>query len=273
VLAARRAGIPAIDQAVIDPTDEARLTREVAEAVNLGFAGKVCIHPRQVPAVHAGFRPALDEIERAHRIVAAHDTSVHAGQGVSMVDGTMIDRPTLHRALAVLAHAEGDPPAVHLRADRRGLARQRPTCPVAGRYFDQLTVGEVIHHAVTRTITEADNTLFSCVTMNPQPLHLDEAYSAATKFGTRIVNSMFTLSVVVGLSVYELTLGTVVANLGFSSVETPHPVFPATPSASRPKSARRARRDRDPPPGSWSSSTAATTSTKLSSSGAAVTHF
>jgi acyl dehydratase len=97
--------------------------------------------------------------------------------------------------------------------------------PHSGRWFEELDEGLVVQHAVTRTITEADNTFFSALTMNPQPLHLDAAFAAETEFGERLVNSLFTLGVLVGLTVYELTLGTTVANLGFSRVEFPGPVF------------------------------------------------
>ena len=79
---------------------------------------------------------------------------------------------------------------------------------------------------MTRTVTEADNTLFSVLTMNAQPLHLDEAFAATTEFGTRLVNSLFTLSLLIGLSVFETTLGTTVANLGFEEIAFPAPVFP-----------------------------------------------
>lgn len=97
--------------------------------------------------------------------------------------------------------------------------------PVSGRWFEDLHEGLVVRHAVTRTITEADNTLFSVMTMNPQPLHLDADFSAHTEFGERLVNSLFTLGLLVGLTVYELTLGTTVANLGFDKVEFPRPVL------------------------------------------------
>jgi acyl dehydratase len=97
--------------------------------------------------------------------------------------------------------------------------------PVTGRWFEDLTEGLVVRHAVTRTITEADNTLFSAITMNPQPLHLDAAFAAETEFGERLVNSMLTLALLVGLTVYELTLGTTIANLAFERVEFPRPVF------------------------------------------------
>jgi acyl dehydratase len=101
-----------------------------------------------------------------------------------------------------------------------------PDRPVMGRWFEDLVPGSVIEHAVTRTITEADNTLFSVLTMNAQPLHLDESFAATTEFGTRLVNSLFTLSLLIGLSVFETTLGTTVANLGFDEIAFPAPVFP-----------------------------------------------
>jgi len=97
---------------------------------------------------------------------------------------------------------------------------------MSGLWFEELTPGLVIEHAITRTVTETDNTLFSVMTMNPQPLHLDEAFAANTQWGTRIVNSLFTLSLLVGISVHETTLGTTVGNLGFEEVAFPAPVFP-----------------------------------------------
>ncbi len=95
-----------------------------------------------------------------------------------------------------------------------------------GRWFEELAPGLLIDHAVTRTITESDNTLFSVMTMNPQPLHLDESFAEGTEFGTRLVNSLFTLSLLIGLTVYETTHGTTVANLGFEEISFPTPVFP-----------------------------------------------
>ena len=97
--------------------------------------------------------------------------------------------------------------------------------PVMGRWFEDLTPGLVIDHAITRTITEADNTFFSVMTMNPAALHLDAAFAETTEFGQRLVNSLFTLSLLIGLSVYETTHGTTVANLGFDEITFPAPVF------------------------------------------------
>ena len=93
-----------------------------------------------------------------------------------------------------------------------------------GLWFEEMEVGAIYEHRPGRTITEADNTWFTAITMNTQALHLDAAYAAETGFGERLVNSMFTLSTLVGLSVSQLTQGTIVANLGFSEVSFPHPV-------------------------------------------------
>ena len=96
---------------------------------------------------------------------------------------------------------------------------------MAGLWFEELSVGRVIDAEWTRTVTEADNVLFCGMTMNVQKLHLDAEYAATTEFGRPLVNSLFTLGLVVGLAVPELTLGTTVANLGFSRVDFPAPVF------------------------------------------------
>jgi acyl dehydratase len=94
-----------------------------------------------------------------------------------------------------------------------------------GRWFEELHQGLVVDHRTTRTVTESDNVLFSCLTMNPQPLHLDAEFAAESEFGERLVNSLFTLGLLVGLTVPELTLGTTVANLGFERIEFPKPVL------------------------------------------------
>jgi len=94
-----------------------------------------------------------------------------------------------------------------------------------GLWFDEFEEGVRYLHRPGRTVTEADNVLFTTLTMNPQPLHLDAAWSAEQPFGERLVNSLFTLSTLVGQSVAQLTLGTLVANLGFGEVVFPAPVF------------------------------------------------
>ncbi len=94
-----------------------------------------------------------------------------------------------------------------------------------GMWLEEFAVGTLYRHRPGRTVTEADNVIFSTLTMNPQPLHLDAAWSAEQFFGQRLVNSLFTLSTMVGLSINQLTLGTLVANLGFRDVAFPLPVF------------------------------------------------
>ncbi len=94
-----------------------------------------------------------------------------------------------------------------------------------GLWFEELTPDRELEHAVRRTVTETDNLLFSTLTMNPQPLHLDEEFASGTEFGTRVVNGLFTLSLVIGLSVSDISLGTTIANLGYDVVEMPAPVF------------------------------------------------
>lgn len=97
---------------------------------------------------------------------------------------------------------------------------------MAGLYYEEFTVGQKFDHAITRTLTEMDNVLFTALTHNPAKLHLDEEYCKnETEFGQRIVNSAFTLALVVGITVYETTLGTTVANLGWDEVRFPRPCF------------------------------------------------
>ena len=97
---------------------------------------------------------------------------------------------------------------------------------MTGRWFEELEVGLVIQHAIRRTITEADNVVFTTMTMNPAWLHLDFDYAQnETEFGQPLVNSLLTLGMVVGISVHDTTLGTTIANLGFDKVDFPAPLF------------------------------------------------
>lgn len=96
---------------------------------------------------------------------------------------------------------------------------------MAGYYFEDFEEGTVFDHQVRRTVSEYDNTLFSCLTMNTQPLHIDAEFSKDSIYGERIVNSMFTLALVVGIQVTELTLGTTLGNLGMNDISFPRPTF------------------------------------------------
>jgi acyl dehydratase len=96
---------------------------------------------------------------------------------------------------------------------------------MAGRYFEEWQVGDKVAHEITRTVTETDNLLITTLTHNPQPLHLDYEAAAKTEFKKPLVNSCFTFSLLVGVSVHDTTLGTLVANLGYDKVTFPKPVF------------------------------------------------
>jgi acyl dehydratase len=96
---------------------------------------------------------------------------------------------------------------------------------MAGLYYEQFEAGQRFEHLVRRTVTEADNVLFSTLTMNPAALHLDAEYCKGTPFGERIMNSVFTLGLLVGLSVYDTTYGTTLGNLGWEEVKFPKPVL------------------------------------------------
>ena len=96
---------------------------------------------------------------------------------------------------------------------------------MAGLYYEEFAVGRVFEHAWTRTVTEMDNVLYSSLTMNVQPLHLDEEFASKTEFGRRIVNSLFTLGLMIGITVNDTTIGTTIGNLGMTDVRFPKPVF------------------------------------------------
>jgi acyl dehydratase len=96
---------------------------------------------------------------------------------------------------------------------------------MAGRFYDQWTIGDTIVHDIRRTVTETDNLLFTTMTHNPQPLHLDAEFAKASEFGQILVNGTFTFALMIGLSVGDTTLGTLVANLGYDKLVMPKPVF------------------------------------------------
>lgn len=96
---------------------------------------------------------------------------------------------------------------------------------MAGLYFEEFTLGQKFSHDIRRTVTEMDNLLFSALTYNPAAVHIDHHYAASTEFGKPLVNSVFTLGLVIGLSIYDTTLGTTVANLGMTETIFPKPVF------------------------------------------------
>jgi acyl dehydratase len=123
---------------------------------------------------------------------------------------------------------------------------------VAGLYFEEFTVGRRFVHEIRRTVTDMDNMLFSSLTFNPAAIHIDHAYAASTEFGRPLMNSIFTLGLVIGLSVQDTTFGTTVANLGMTDTVFPKPVFAGDTiraetevKAVRPSASRPWPRDRD----------------------------
>jgi acyl dehydratase len=96
---------------------------------------------------------------------------------------------------------------------------------MAGRYFEEWKVGDRIEHSIRRTVTETDNVLISTLTHNPQPMHLDHEVASESEFGMPLVNSVFTFGLMIGVSVADTTMGTLVANLGYDSLKFPNPVF------------------------------------------------
>lgn len=96
---------------------------------------------------------------------------------------------------------------------------------MAGLYLEEFVVGTVVRHGLTKTVTESDNMLFSVMTLNPQPLHIDFDFASKTEWGKPLVNSLFTLGLMIGISVHDTTLGTTIANLGMTDTVFPHPLF------------------------------------------------
>jgi len=96
---------------------------------------------------------------------------------------------------------------------------------MAGLYLEEFSAGQVFRHELTKTVTESDNMFFSVMTLNPQPLHIDFDFASKTEWGKPLVNSLFTLGLMIGISVHDTTLGTTIANLGMTDTVFPHPVF------------------------------------------------
>ncbi len=94
-----------------------------------------------------------------------------------------------------------------------------------GLYLEEFEPGRLFRHELRRTVTESDNVLFSCMTLNPQPLHIDFAFCEQTEWGKPLVNSLFTLGLMIGISVHDTTMGTTIANLGMDEVKFPNPLF------------------------------------------------
>lgn len=119
----------------------------------------------------------------------------------------------------------GLPPGKHLLERISVLLAVQRRMMMAGMWFEDFEIGKSHAHEIRRTVTEMDNMMFSCLTMNPQPLHIDRQFSSETEWGEPLMNSLFTLGLMIGISVNDLTLGTTIANLGMSEVKFPAPLF------------------------------------------------
>ena len=224
LLAAKAGDVQAIDGIFANVRDAKGCQEEAKEANFSGFDGKLTLHPNQVTAVHKGFAPSAAEVKEAEEIVAAFAAPGAADKG-ALTDskGRMIDLPHLKRAEKILGRVQNSGGAAAESEKEKKPEWQRV---YHGKYLEELEPGTVVHHALTRTVTESDNVMFTCLSMNTAPIHLDHELSAGTEFGKPLFNSMFTLALVVGMSVLETTHGTTIANLGFSHVSFPKPVFP-----------------------------------------------
>jgi len=216
LLAAKAANVQAIDTVFTDLKDTAGFRTEAERAADSGFDGKMTIHPAQIDIANAAFSPSAEELQAATEMLAAAETQT----GAFRWKGQMIDKPHLRQAQRLVERGAdvelvtevASPPAW-------------PEGPHHGKWFDELRKGLVVQHALTRTVTEADNLLFTTLSLNPAKLHLDYESAKSTPFGKPLVNSMYTVALLVGISVLETTHGTTIANLGFQEILFPKPVF------------------------------------------------
>ena len=209
--AAATAGVPALDGAWLRFKDSAGLQASAENAGRMGFAGKIAIHPAQVPVINAAFTPGAEETAQARKIAEAAD-------GAGGVDGMMVDAPVIARARRVLKAAQ---------AAETGPAEEPPACRIRdwdGRFYDDFNIGDIYQHQPGRTVTNTDNVWFTLLTLNTHPIHFDAEYAARTEFGRLLVNSTFTVALVAGMSVRGSSQNAV-ANLGWDNIRLPNPVF------------------------------------------------
>lgn len=216
VLDSAAAGIRGpFDLVHVDVRDTAGLEAECRLARSLGLRGKSCIHPAQLELVNAVFAPSDGELERARRVVDAYERGAAQGRGAVALDGEMIDLPVVERARRLLAEAKG---AYSMPTEATTPKEWR------GRFYEDFAPGDVFRSRLGRTVTETDNIWFTCLTMNTNQVHFNDAHAERTQFGRPLVNSAFTLALVVGLTVPD-TSENATANLGWTDITLPRPVF------------------------------------------------
>jgi len=219
LLAAKGANVQAIDTVYTDLKDLKGCREESETSADTGFDGKLTIHPDQIDVVNAAFSPTPQELKAAQELLAAAESE----PGAFRWKGQMVDKPHLKQAEKIVDRA-----AANDTGDAAPAAPEKPAWPEGphhGKWLDELEVGMVIPHALTRTVTETDNVLFTTLSLNPAKLHLDYEAALGTQFKKPLVNSMFTLALVVGITVLETTHGTTIANLGFEECTFPRPMF------------------------------------------------
>ena len=261
LLAAKAANVQAIDGIYQNIRDMGGFEKEANDAKFVGFDGKLTLHPDQIGAVHRVFEPTVEELNDAIQIASLWEGS--NGRGSLEHNGKMIDLPHYVRAKKVIARSTNN---VGTRSDIDNHDTNHDTTlsvssgdktttqqssfnsdedaqeifprVYLGKYFEELEPGLKIRHFLTRTVTESDNVFFTCLTLNPAPIHLDHELAkensaalssgkgANMDAGKPLFNSMFTLALLVGMTVPESTHGTTIANLGFSEVLFPKPVYP-----------------------------------------------
>ena len=188
----------------------------VEQLVFTGVSTNSCVEGTARDAADRGFRCLLVEDGCGAASRRLHEAACQNFQRLlGRVESSAAVIAELDAARVARALSRPDPPAARTGGDER----------MPGKLFEELEPGQVFKHQPGRTITESDNVFFSCLTMNPQPLHVDFHAAQKAEFGKPLVNSLLTLGIAVGLSVGETTLGTTVGNLGFEKVEFPKPVF------------------------------------------------
>jgi len=218
LLAAKGAGVQAIDGVYTNIKDLKGLAAESQYASDTGFDGKMTIHPAHIDVVNAAFTPSAEELTAARELLQAAEGQV----GAFRHKGKMIDRPHLKQAEKILNQAPDDDVPAPAAAPSKP---PWPKGPHHGKWLEELWEGRVIQHALTRTVTEMDNMLFTTLSLNTAKLHLDYESAKGTQFGKPLVNSMYTVALLVGVTVLETTHGTTIANLGFDEILFPTPVF------------------------------------------------
>ena len=231
IAACALADVTPIDSPFFDIHNEDGLKQEFAAPVALGFAAKAAIHPAQIGVINAALTPSAETVEKARAILAEN------AKGVGTVGGQMIDEAvarTPHprrgrdRGLKLQpvsrSHPdEGDDPMETILPAYKAVGERRYR-ETSGLYWEDFEPGHVFEHRPGRTVLDVDNTYFTLLTLNVQPVHFDAAYAAKTEWKRPLVDSTFTLALITGMSVRSVS-AKVVANLGWDKVKATHPVF------------------------------------------------